>query len=45
MAMTFSDSWNRNSIVGCSEVAFPAEVERSLRGFLEQTATFLINSD
>ena len=39
------DRWMELMGRALTEVAFPAEVERSLRGFLEQTATFLINSD
>jgi len=39
------DRWMELMGRALAEVAFPAEVERSLRGFLEQTSTFLINSD
>ena len=39
------DRWMELMGRALTEVAFPAEVERSLRGFLEQTSTFLINSD
>jgi len=39
------DRWMELMGRALTEVAFPVEVERSLRGFLEQTATFLINSD
>jgi len=39
------DRWMELMGRALTEAAFPAEVERSLRGFLEQTATFLINSD
>jgi hemoglobin len=39
------DRWMALMGRALTEVAFPAEVERSLRGFLEQVSTFLINSD
>jgi hemoglobin len=39
------DRWMELMGRALTEVAFPTEVERSLRGFLEQTSTFLINSD
>ncbi len=38
------DRWMELMGRALAEVAFPAEVERSLRAFLEQTSTFLINS-
>lgn len=39
------DRWMELMGRALTEVAFPPEAERSLRGFLEQTSTFLINSD
>jgi hemoglobin len=39
------DRWMTLMGRALAEVAFPAEAERSLRGFLEQVSTFLINSD
>ncbi|HLK93061.1 MAG TPA: globin [Polyangia bacterium] len=38
------DRWIELMGRALAEVAFPAEAEQSLRAFLEQTATFLINS-
>jgi hemoglobin len=39
------DRWMELMGRALTEAAFPPEVERSLRGFLEQMSTFLINSD
>ena len=39
------DRWMELMGRALAEVAFPAEAERCLREFLEQTSTFLINHD